>query len=249
MHRTLAIGDVHGCREELSDLLKVVSYRPGDDRLVFVGDLVDRGPDPAGVVRVVRQLARDGDVRAVVGNHEEKLLRWFRRCAEEAAGGKKNMMSRPDPTRLAEWESITPEERAWLASLPVVDHVTEGWAAVHAGFEGVPMAAQKPDKMVRVRWLKPDGKMAPYIKGSLKQPPGSVHWSERWTGPHSVVYGHAVHSLTDVRCDRPAPGIEVWGIDTGCVFGGRLTALCLETRETFQVDARAQYAELRSDDE
>ncbi len=61
------------------------------------------------------------------------------------------------------------------------------------------------------------------------------------------MYGHAVHSLKRPRLDRPFPNVEVWGIDTGCCFGGRLTALCLETREVFQVDARATYADLRSE--
>src|ERR1700721_1393367 len=102
MQRTLAIGDVHGCLEELRELLRVARYRADTDRLVFVGDLVDRGPDPVGVVREVRALANAGDVLVMMGNHEEKLVRWFKREDEERTLGKKNQMTPPAPERLAQ---------------------------------------------------------------------------------------------------------------------------------------------------
>ena len=72
-----------------------------------------------------------------------------------------------------------------------------------------------------------------------------MYWTSKWIGPDNVVYGHAVHSLKSPRVDRPVPGVECWGIDTGCCFGGRLTALCIETREIVQVDAREKYADLK----
>src|SRR6476659_3513771 len=103
MRRTLAIGDVHGCRLELDELLALVAYTPSTDRLVFVGDLVDRGYDPAGVVRLVRELQQAGDVLVIKGNHEEKLCRWFLRVEQQRATGKKNMMAPPNPERLAQW--------------------------------------------------------------------------------------------------------------------------------------------------
>ena len=71
MARTLVVGDVHGCLDELRDLLDAVHYSSAD-RLVFVGDLVDRGPDSVGVVR----LAQDLGAVAVLGNHERKHLRY-----------------------------------------------------------------------------------------------------------------------------------------------------------------------------
>src|SRR6476620_2178277 len=141
MGRMLAIGDVHGCIDELRELVALVEYRPGVDRLLFVGDLIDRGPAPADVVRYVRELAAGGDVIAILGNHEEKMLRWFKRVDEERAGGAKNKMSPPEPSRLAEWEAIAPEDRAWIASLPIVIEPLAGWLAVHGGFDG----AYRPD--------------------------------------------------------------------------------------------------------
>lgn len=245
--RTLAIGDVHGCLEELRELLRAVDYRAGVDRLVFVGDLVDRGPDPVGVVREVRALDAAGHVLTVMGNHEEKLVRWFKRVAEERTLGKKNLMSPPPPERLAEWEAFDDADRAWLAARPIVADAAAGWRVVHGGFEAKPEDKQKPQKMLRCRWVDPaTGNMVALAEGALAAPKG-VYWTELWRGPLHVVYGHAVHSLEEPRIDRPAANVECWGIDTGCCFGGRLTALCLETREVTQVPARRAYAELKTE--
>lgn len=242
--RTLAIGDVHGCLEELRELLRAVDYRASSDRLVFVGDLVDRGPDPVGVVREVRALAARGDVLVMMGNHEEKLVRWFKRVEEERTLGKKNMMTPPAPDRLAQWEAFAVEDVAWLANRPIRDTAAPGWLVVHGGFEALPVLKQKPAAMLRCRWVNPEtGKMVPLPEGSFAKPDGVV-WTELWTGPQNVVYGHAVHSLEAPRVDRPVNDVECWGIDTGCCFGGRLTALHLETREVFQVQARQKYSDL-----
>lgn len=247
MRRTLAIGDVHGCLEELRALLSAVAYRAGEDRLVFVGDLVDRGPDPVGVVREVRALAARGDVLLVMGNHEEKLLRWRKRALEERTLGKKNLMTPPPPERLAEWEALEEDDCAWLADRPVTADAAPGWVVVHGGFESTASGQQRPQKMMRCRWVDPEtGKMVALGEGSFAVPRG-VLWSTRWPGPAHVVYGHAVHSLETPRIDRPAPGVECWGIDTGCCFGGRLTALCLETREVTQVPAQRAYADLKTE--
>lgn len=249
MERTLAIGDVHGCVDELRDLLRVSLYRPGTDSLVFVGDYVDRGPDPAGVIDLIRSLQRasPGRVHACQGNHDEKMGRWFLRVEQEHQSGTPNKMQPPTPERLDQWGELTRDDVAWVRALPVMIHPLADWIAVHAGFEGVPREAQREDRLMRVRWLNPEtGAMVPLkrgrFEGRFQQPPGTIHWSERWAGPENVVYGHAVHSLTTPRVDRLPGGIECWGIDTGACYGGRLTALVLETREIIQVNARATYA-------
>ena len=251
MRRTLAIGDVHGCLEELRELLEAVRYVAGEDRLVFVGDLVDRGPDPVGVVREVRALSERGDVLTVMGNHEEKLVRWFKRVDEERTQGKRNLMTPPAPERLAQWDAFDEADRAWLADRPITAEPAPGWTVVHGGFESTESGVQRPQKMMRCRWVDAEtGKMISLPEGSLAAPPegrNRVFWMERWRGPAHVVYGHAVHSLETPRIDRPAPSVECWGIDTGCCFGGRLTALCLETRDVTQVPAKRAYAELKTE--
>ena len=80
-------------------------------------------------------------------------------------------------------------------------------------------------------------------------PPGARPWAEVWPGPESIVYGHMVHGLEEPRIDRPVEGVTCAGIDTGCCFGGRLTAYVIETGEVVQVQARATYAQLIVDEE
>ena len=134
-----------------------------------------------------------------------------------------------------------------IEALPIVGDAATDWLVVHGGFDATPIETQKPSKMLRCRWIDAaTGKMKSLdMDGGA--PPGTVWWAERWAGPKNVVYGHAVHSLERPRVDRNAAGAECWGIDTGCCFGGRLTALVLETREVLQVNARAKYAELNAD--
>src|SRR6185503_6653865 len=130
--RTLVIGDVHGCLDELRELLERVRFRKGEDRLVFVGDLMDRGPYPVECVRLAREL----EAECLLGNHEEKHLRW-RRHVERAAAerGYKNPMPSMGEVREAENAALDADEVAWLASLPVCVDLGGDWVAVHAGFE------------------------------------------------------------------------------------------------------------------
>jgi hypothetical protein len=68
--------------------------------------------------------------------------------------------------------------------------------------------------------------MVGFKDGSLDQPSNTVYWTEQWKGPESVIYGHAVHSMTEPRIDR-FDGGACYGIDTGCAFGGSLCAMVL----------------------
>jgi hypothetical protein len=240
--RRLAVGDVHGCFRELCELIERLRLRESDE-IIFVGDLVDRGPEPVKVVDLVSTMAMSGMAKVIAGNHEEKMLRYLRREEECKITGKKNPMRSPHPDRLAQWKSQPPPNVAWLNTLPVLLDLGD-WLAVHGGFEDKPMAKQKNDKMLRCRFVSEEtGEMVPISLDDdpWENPPGAVWWSTRWKGDKNVVYGHAVHSLSTPRVDRNGL-VECWGIDTGCVFGGRLTALNLDTREVVQVQAHAQYA-------
>lgn len=241
MERTICIGDVHGCIDELRELLAKLRLGPYD-RVVFLGDLIDRGLDPVGVVRLIRALGRRAS--CVLGNHDEKALRWRLREEQRLLTGRPNKMEPPTPERRVEWEALSPADLAWLGTLPITIDLGNNWIAVHGGFEWKrPLATQKKDRAIRCRFVdqltgemrNQDGKSDPWVK-----PPGTDDWAERWTET-SVVYGHAVHSLSKPRVDRH-PSTECWGIDTGCVFGGMLTALVLPTKEIVQVRAERQYA-------
>ena len=217
--RTIVVGDVHGCLLELQELLERCRLTP-EDRLVFIGDLVDRGPNPVEVVCLVRKLGAE----CVLGNHEDKAQRWRRweveRLRREAERAKRDPRWKPpkkeDPhaDRHAEWLALSDEDLLWMRTLPEVLDVGGGWLAVHGGFEDKPMGKQSPEKCLVTRYIWEDsGDMAP-LGRDLKQPPGSVFWTERWRGPDSVVYGHHVHDLQDPKIEQCEGGVECVGIDT-----------------------------------
>ena len=242
--RAIVIGDVHGCLDELDELLRIVEYRQEADRLYFVGDLVDRGPDPVGVVRRVRELHAE----CARGNHEEKHVRWARREAERRATGKPNPMRPLAEKVLREHETLGDDNLAWMAALPLVIEPVPGWVIVHAGFEpDRPVWQQNPNVCMRVRYVDQRDRMKsgdPYSK-----PAGAVRWATRWPGRENVIYGHAVHDMADATVDEPQESVRCYGIDTGCCFGGRLTALVMPRRQSVsyddvsfvQVQARAAY--------
>lgn len=243
--RIVVVGDVHGCLEELDELVRAVGLRVGRDRLVLVGDLLDRGPDPVGVVRRARELGAE----AVLGNHEEKHLRYRRHEQRRAADPRyRNPMRALSEERLAQHLALDRDDWRWIEALPGWQRLPGGWLVVHAGFEPRwPLDRQRERIVVRVREVDARGRFV--STGDPRVPaPGSVPWATRWPGPESVLYGHHVHGLDAPRVDRPAPGVECWGLDTGCVFGGRLSALVLPSRELVQVPARRAYADLDRED-
>jgi len=246
MKRTLVIGDVHGCLHELQDLLLKLGYTPGEDRLVFLGDLIDKGPDPVGVVRLTRLLKAE----CILGNHEESALRWRRheaRCRKDPKY--KNPMREISDELREQWSDLSEEDDAWLRSLPLTLDLGNDIVVVHAGFlPGLSIAEQPADKILRLRWVDAAGKMVPLQEETMAAPEGAREWMGAWDGNHHVIYGHAVHSLEVPKLVTTAHAYETIGIDTGCVFGGHLTALILDkdfTRlDIAQVKARRAYREV-----
>jgi hypothetical protein len=226
MGRTVIVGDVHGCRRELEQLLEKVGFTAGD-RLVFVGDLVARGPDSLGVLDVVR---RTGAI-VVRGNHEQKLLSWkeskmARLRGEDAREVKLGAIhARLAPMlRPGDW-SLFETALLWL------DLPEHGVRVVHAGVQpGVPIERVKPSTLMRIRTVRDDGRPSQ---------DGHILWGARYTGPPQVVFGH-----------NAAPGLQLhrWatGLDTGCVYGGRLTAIVLGERQRLPMPFAARRALLVS---
>ena len=203
MGRTILVGDVHGCRDELDALLTRVAFVEGD-RLVMVGDLVVRGPDPRGTLDLLRAVG----ARSVRGNHEDRLLRYHAAPKESPAG--EQTLATARALRKGDW--------AMLQGLPLwIDLPEHGLRVIHAGLvPGVRIAEQDPHTLMYVRSLDSDG--APVEKR------GRVLWGERYVGPPHVVFGHNA---------RPYPQIHAFatGLDTGCVYGGHLTAMVLADGE------------------
>jgi hypothetical protein len=200
--RTIIVGDLHACRDELEALLDWVGFGSAD-RLVCVGDLVVRGPFPRGTLDLLRRI----DARAVRGNHDDKLIRWHASPKIPL-----NEQHRRTAARL--------RKRHWsfLAALPLwLDLPEHGVRVVHAGVTpGVAIEMQDPKTMLYIRSIAADGR-------PLEQR-DKILWGEQYRGPPHVVFGHNA---------MPEPQLHPWatGIDTGCVYGGRLTALVLRAGE------------------
>jgi hypothetical protein len=218
---TIAIGDVHGCSDELAALIALCA--PGrDDRIVLVGDLVAKGPDSRGVLAIVREHA----ARSVLGNHDAVVLR-----AREAAAAGKPVNARPGHAALA--RELSDADIALLASLPLYLRLPELNAlVVHAGLApGVPLERQERDVLLNVRTVDAAGKPS-------SRPDAGVLWGTLWPGPELVVFGH--HASAGLQ-QHP----HAIGLDTGCVYGGRLSACVLPERRIVSVPARRQYAPIR----
>lgn len=202
MPRTLFIGDVHSCADELADLVDHAALTRAD-RVVFTGDLLSRGPKPHEVLKLYRELGG----RAPVGNHEQRLLDAHR---ARRAGEKGPRLS---PSHQAIVNELSPEDWELLEALPLLVDVPEhGVVVAHAGIDPrLSLAEQDPWVLTHVRSIDPDGK--PSEKWG--EP-----WGARYAGPSHIVFGHNARKLPQLHPFAT-------GLDTGCVYGGRLTALIL----------------------
>lgn len=210
--RTLIIGDVHGCYEELCELLDRLAPR-SDDRLIFLGDLVVRGPDSAGVVRL---LMREGlpNTTILLGNNEEKIRPTLEGSPRYAVPPVFKAIEQLRKAGLLE------DALAWFATFPLFVDLGRFWI-VHAGVRpGIPLQEQRREDLLNMK--------------SVEGTPDGTMWWDAYTGENVVVFGH--HVLKDVTF-RP----NSIGLDTGCCYGGKLSALTLETMEVTSVRAREVY--------
>lgn len=259
-----AIGDVQGCLAQLQALLKIIEFSPSRDQLYLLGDLVNRGPDSAGVLRWARDL--EGVVFPILGNHDLHLLAIAAGCAKVQSDD-----TSPDVLKEKDGRDLI----AWLRRQPLFRQV-DGFAMVHAGL--LPqwtiakaqalsdeLSAQlsgkdsdallarlygnKPTRwrddltgadrmrvivnaMTRMRFLTQSGDIDLNFKGNLRNVPAELlPWFEaknrRWQGT-TVLCGH--WSALGLYMSP-----EVCAIDTGCLWGGHLTALRLSDRHIFQL--------------
>lgn len=243
--RTIVVGDVHGCVDEFQALVRHIGYRPGVDRLIVAGDLVDRGPDSAGVVRYAMSIGAE----AVQGNHDAKLIRRRGHIQKAIANPKYRNPMYPDSDQEDTIARLTEDQARWLGELPYYISLPEFNAlVVHAGFApGVSLDRQSKEIMTMVRYISLDThKMLPLAMPGFRQPDNSVFWANVWDGPQDVIFGHTVVGRQWIRDWDGVAGGRCYGIDTGCVFGGRLSAMVLDpanpgAREVVQIPARREY--------
>jgi hypothetical protein len=207
MTRTVIVGDVHGCREELDLLLDHVGLDAGD-QLIFVGDLVVRGPDPCGVIDLAMKLG----ARSVRGNHEDRLLRYHGSQGRMMVGALTRITAHALKRR--HWE--------YLASLPLwLDLASHNVRIVHAGVvPGVAIEQQNPRTLMYVRTLDAGG--MPHEQREEYR--GRVLWGHRYEGAWHVAFGHNARQ-------EPQIHRQATGLDTACVYGNKLTAMVLRAGE------------------
>ncbi len=203
--RTVIVGDLHGCYAAADALLDRLSVSI-NDRVIFAGDLVDRGPEPRRCVELAMRH------EAILGNHEEKHLQQRKR--PEAA-------LLPDHARTR--SQLSDEHYAYFERLPLFLRLPEhGAAVVHAGaFPGIPLEQQSRSHLLHVQHINPPATKSHWPS---KAPEGHAFWTNFWTGPERLVFGHSV-------LDRPLVTEWAVGIDTGAVYGRGLTALLLPSWE------------------
>jgi len=269
---TYAIGDIQGCHQELLDLLDKISFDGSRDELWFAGDLVNRGPDSLGTLRLVKKL----DSIVVLGNHDLHLLAI---AAGKATQRKKDtldaILNAPDRDELLDW----------LQHRPLLHRDKSlGYTMMHAGLPPqwgmgkarscareiedilrgkkskkffANMYGDKPDKwsedlqewdryrfitncLTRIRYCDIDGRLTLKDKGT----PGSqddklVPWykfPERKSANEKLLFGH--WATLRLGKEKNFASANVYPLDNGCVWGGTLTAMCLEDGHFFHVAAR-----------
>lgn len=242
------IGDVHGCFAELTELLASLGYgvdpsEPGteagisarhpDGRIAFfVGDLTDRGPRNVDCLRLVMGMCAEGTGRCVIGNHDEKLRQWL--------DGKMNttppdMLKHGLDKTATELLRMSPEFRdqvlTFIGGLPAHAWLADGRLVIaHAGLPQDMHGRSSGAVRAFAMFGETTGERDEYGL------PVRLNWARNYEGAAEVVFGHT-----------PMPAAE-WlnntiSLDTGCVYGNKLTALRWPECELVEVQAKARYAE------
>jgi hypothetical protein len=216
MRRTVVIGDIHGCYDELVALLDLIDFAE-DDRVVAVGDLIVKGTRNR---EVLDRFIDDKRFSSVVGNHDRALRQSWR--------GEPVRLTKAQREAAAELDFDRPRYENYLKSLPFLIDL-DSHLVVHAGIRpGVRLDQQTAADMTEMRTM---GANPARRKG--------VPWYEIYRGKKIVLFGHwpAV---------EPRWGPRALGLDTGCVYGGRLTAYIIESDEIVGVAARQSYDKPRA---
>ena len=237
--RTIVVGDVHGCCDELKELLDACEYDERTTRVVLVGDLVNKGPLSVETVR----FARASGFACVRGNHDASALdAWIRRRAGGDAAS----------PNYAYMDGLTDDEVTFLRELPFTLRLVDtSTLIVHAGVvPGVPLEEQEPEAMCTMRNIVPRSMPSCSALASgadewewRSKASEGVAWAGRWRpdainfpGVDHVIFGHdAKRGLQQHQ--------HTTGLDTGACYGRKLTALVLPERRLVSVAARRMYSE------
>lgn len=261
---TYAIGDVQGCYGRLEELMDAIRATSAEARFIFVGDLVNRGPHSLATLRKVRALGETA--RIVLGNHDLHLLAVAQGIrAAHRSDTLDSILQAPDRDELLEWLRMQPlaiyenghllvhagvvpqwTARQTLELAQEVENILRGPQWVHFlqhmygnsparwddGLQGADRLRCIVNALTRIRFCSADGTMDLTSKGMETELPGYMRWFEvpgRKTEDVTVVFGHWSTLGLIMRTN-------LISLDTGCLWGGKLSAVCLEDRRVIQVD-------------
>lgn len=239
------IGDVHGCAPELIDLLARLGYRiavegmgderraavvpPKGRRAIFVGDLVDRGPASPDALRIAMDMVAEGHAFCVPGNHDHKFMRWLQGRNVKLTHGLDLTVAQ----MAMEPASFHTRVLSFLETLPIHLWLEEGNLVVaHAGIRAEMFGRTSGAVREFCLFGDTDGKL------DADGLPIRYHWAAAYRSRTAVVYGHT-------PVPEPDWVNNTLCIDTGCCFGGSLTALRWPERQVVSVPARDRYAPQR----
>jgi len=229
------VGDIHGCLEELFELLQTLGYEsngflfnPPEGRLlVLVGDLVDRGDYSIKTYNFIREMVNSGRAIMCLGNHDEKLMRW-------AKGNKVKLLHGLDKTVESLIETKIPNEEIvdFFSNIPYYLFLDD-LIVVHASWEDWLISYDRFEKKCKNLCLH--GPSNGFLENGLVN---RVDWAlnrKLTDRSYPVVCGHQV--FDDVRIIN-----NVYQIDTGCVYGGKLSCLKWPEKEIVQVKSKKEYS-------
>ena len=211
MNRTIVVGDIHGCYDELQLLLTKADFG-ADDRVIAVGDLTVKGPKSREILELFSQ---DNRFSSVVGNHDLALVNYWK---GESVNLKPSQMK-----TIKELVAGGKQLLEYLTALPGYIEL-ENHIVVHAGVRpNIPLPNQIIEDLVELRTLGPD-----------RTDRDGKPWYQEYNGDKVVLFGHWPSPL-------PRRGPKAIGLDTGCVYGYQLTAYIVEDSEFVSVNALEPY--------
>lgn len=262
---TYCIGDIHGCFHELQALLDLIKYDAAADKLYFVGDLVNRGPDSLKVLRFIKRLS---NTTVVLGNHDLHLLEFYYQVVDFESEDLKPVLAAKDCDELIAWikkQRLLVYDQKFNAALvhagippqwdlqPALQLAAEAeqilrgnsldffqhmygdepneWRDNLRGYERFRFII---NAFTRMRFCSATGKLDFTCQGKTG-PLNYMPWfkvPERRNKNINIVFGH--WAASEGKCDEP----NIYALDTGCVWGGSLTALRLEDKKIFTIKKR-----------
>jgi serine/threonine protein phosphatase 1 len=214
MGKIFAIGDIHGCISHLNRLIAQLDIEAEEDTIVFVGDYIDRGPDSKGVIDAILEIRKNiRDVVCLTGNHEDMFLDYCLDRRNEdlymSNGGMRTLASYGFSREGEEELILPPSHREFFTGLRTY-HETDDYIFVHAGLRpGIPLDRQDREDFL---WIRFEFINSPYDFGK------------------TVIYGH-----TPVSLNKPLIDKNKICIDTGAVYGGKLTCIELPKMTIYRV--------------